>query len=179
MLRPALVRLQRSRRLVGFCKWADGKGLLFGRVLEVGERTVKFELVNPDGTVDEEFTVALSKITRLNESPDYVRRLELFARLSVKKSEGQKTTNRALVKKRVTQASRTGECVDLTLKDEPRRDCRIVRVEDRWVQFVEYADDPFTIIEKRIVRITQITELRWRSTIERLITRAWESKRTG
>ncbi len=177
MLRSALLRFLKSRRLVGFCKWSDGKGLLFGRVLDVDVRTVRFELVNPDGTIDEEFSVALSKITRLDESPDYVRRLELFARLSVKKSDGQRTTNRALIKKRVMLAARTGECVDVMLKDEPRRDCKIVRVEDGWVELVEYGDYPFTVVEKRVVRMTQIKELRWRSSVHLLITKAWKSKR--
>ncbi len=106
-----------------------------------------------------------------------LKRLEFFAQMSVKKSDGERSTNRAIIKKRLTQASRTGECVDLTLKDETRRHCRLLHIADGWVELEEYDDDPFTRIDTRVVRITQIVTLRWRSSIELLVTKVWKTKR--
>jgi hypothetical protein len=86
--------------------WADGEGLLFGRVLELGDRTVRFELVDPDGQVDEEREIALSKITRLIVAPAYVKGLEIFARFSVRKSKGATSTSRSIIKRANACASR-------------------------------------------------------------------------
>lgn len=130
--------------------WEDGEGLLFGRVLELGDRTVRFELVDPDGQVDEEREIALSKITRLIVAPACVKGLEIFARFSVRKSKGATSTSRSIIKQRLTKASQARECVRLTLKDDPPRDYRVRRVDGDWVELEEFGDDPLVVIRRAL-----------------------------
>jgi hypothetical protein len=56
-----------------------------------------------------------------------VKRLLVFATLRIRKSKGQSTN--ATIGKRLAAALRTGECVDVTLKDERSRDCRVIAID--------------------------------------------------
>jgi len=176
MLYAKLLEYRKNKRLVGYCRWKDGEGLLFGRVVEVSRTQALFALVNPDGTFDEEKTEQLRDITRLTASPAYVKRLLLFAKLDVPKSKAEKTRTRATIAKRLRVAARTGECVDLTLKGDPRHEYRVVRVARDLVELEEYGDDPREVLDTKIVRIDQIATLTWRGTVENAVTRVWRSK---
>jgi hypothetical protein len=180
MFLEALRRYRRTKQLVGFCKWRDGQGLLFGRVLEVDGARVRFALVHPDGTFDEEIAVRVSELTRLEESEEYVRRLVLFATFvpPVPKAKGQLTTARATIARRLIVACDSGECVGITLLGETRRDCRVLLVDDGCVAFQQFADDPFVAIDSCVTRLTQVAELRWRSSAELAVTRAWTEAAT-
>jgi len=92
MLLEALHTYRRTGQLVGFCRWKNGRGLLFGRVLDVDEHRVRFGLVDALGAFDEEYVVNMRDLTRLEASPDYVKRLELFARFDppMKEREGRR-----------------------------------------------------------------------------------------
>jgi hypothetical protein len=175
MFLEALRRYRRTKQLVGFCKWKNGKGLLFGRALEIDDERVRFALVNPDGTFDEELSVRVSELTRLEESGEYVKRLMLFASFDppVPKSRGQLTTARATIAKRLTEACNSGECVGIKLLGETRRDCRVLRFDGGCLAFQQFADDPFIAINLCVARLNQVAELRWRSSGELAVTRAW------
>ncbi len=180
MFLERLERYRRTRQLVGFCKWTDGRGLLWGRVGAVDAGTVRFELVAPSGQPDGPMTVRLDQLTRLLDSPDYARRLELFARLDppVGTRKPQVSRSRTVIRARLVEAVATGECVSIRLKDDPARDCRVLRVDDDAVQFEEYGDDPLKVDCIRIVCLTQIKELAWRSTTELAVTRVWHEARS-
>lgn len=177
MLYEKLLAVRKKKRVVGFCMWKDGEGLLFGRVLAVDAVEARFELVHPDGTLDEVATVRLDDITRVEDSPAYVKRLTLFAKLKIPQSKGQVTTAASTIAARLRTARRTGECVDVTLKDERRRDCRVLAMDDEWVELEEYGDDPLVVVDTRLVRRRQVTELRWRSTTENAVSAVWRARR--
>jgi hypothetical protein len=65
MFYAKLLECRKNKRLVGYCRWKDGKGLLFGRVVDVTRTRARFALVNPDGKFDEEQTEQLRDITRI------------------------------------------------------------------------------------------------------------------
>ena len=176
MLVEKLRRYQKNQNIIGFCKWKDGDGLLFGRVVAVDDHSVLFALVNPLGDFDEEFVVAIKELSRLTESPEYVERLALFASLAPhEESKGETTSTRATIRRRLAEAAKTGECVELYLLKEPRHDYRVVRCEADLVELEEFGDDPRVVVDTLMVRVNQIEKLRWRSSGELAVTRVWKS----
>jgi hypothetical protein len=170
-----LTQCRDKKQLIGFSKWKDGDGLLFGRVLEVDQKVVRFALLNPDGSSDDEVTVRVAELLRLEERPAYAERLRLFAsyRPPVGQRAGQTARSRATIARHLREALKTRECVSLKLLGDPRQDCRVLGCDGGRVEYEEFGDDPFVVSSTRIVHIGQVEELRWRSTGELAVTRAW------
>lgn len=180
ILHAKLRALARGKELVGFCKWKDGDGLLFGRVLSVKGDRVRFGLVHPDGSFDEEVEYSVREITRLVESKKYVERLELFALFlpSVFTQKGSAVRGSAKIHACLVEAKRSGECVSLTLRGDSRRDFRVTAADGDLFAVDELTDDPRIVEDKKIVRLNQIEKLEWRSTAQALVTAVWKTRGT-
>jgi hypothetical protein len=170
-----LMQYRDNNQLIGFCKWKNGEGLLFGRVLEVNRKQVRFTLLNPDGTADEEATLRVDELSRLEEDPAYAKRLQLFEQYAnpIEKKVGKTTRARTMIARRLRAARKTGESVTLKLRHDPARNSRILLCAGDYIEFEEFGDDPLAVITSRIVHVGQVESLRWRSTNELAVTRVW------
>ena len=117
MLIEKLQQYRDAKQMVAFSKWADGKGLLIGYVLEVTDSEVRFAEIDQLGQPDGEIELQLKSIYRLGDSPDYIERLKLFGQITppITKSKGQVTKSKKGIAKRLKKAEISGECVSLML----------------------------------------------------------------
>ena len=173
VLYEKLLEYKRRKQLVGFCQWADGDGLLFGFVKEVSRSTVQFALIDPLGRDDGGTRISLEFIFRLEESSEYVRRLSMFREVTVRDAKGSTTRQGPIIHKRLREACVSGECVDLMLLGDPRRECRILAVDDEYCEFEEHCDDPLKPVARRLVQLSQIQRLKWRSSMHLAVSAVW------
>ena len=175
MLSDRLRRYMESSKLVGYCPWDDGIGLLFGYVTSLTESQVTFSLIDALGAPDITDTVALDSIVRLSDSPDYVARLIEFGELRPRPEDakGQSTRSPNVIMKRLREAAKTGECVRLKLLGDPFQIHRVFSVHQDYCETEEYGDNPHRVVSTHIVRLDQIQELRWRDGRDAAVTRLW------
>jgi hypothetical protein len=176
MLFETLQRYQKTGQPVAFCSYADGGGILVGTVVELTDNEVKFSLISPLGKADEEQVLTFDRIFRLEDIPDYMERLRLFGQISqeIPDSKGQSTRSPIVIRKRLKEAGKTGECVRLQLLDDPSQDYRVMRVDKDFCELDEYGDNPLRVTTNRLVRYNQIESMKWRSSGELVVTELWK-----
>jgi hypothetical protein len=137
--------------------------------LEVDDARVRFELMSATGQSDGEDTYELEAIFRLDESSEYMKRLSLLTAYDVADEDGEETEKPAEIAMWLEEAVASSEIVDIARIDDPRQVCRVIRVEDGWVDFEILGDDPRNIEDRVASRQSLVSEVRRRSGVLRAV----------
>jgi len=181
MLVEKLRQYKESGKMIGYCCWSDGEGLLLGRVVEVSDSEVVFADYDPLGRPKGEHRRPIESIYSVTELDDYVERLRLFAEHAQDvdpKAKGQTTKAQKQIRKFLKEAKVSGECLSIKVAGDDEYDHRVVEVASEACQLEEFGDDPLKPRLMKVVRYELVESIRRRASGELAVTALWAWAKT-
>ena len=131
----------RSGKMIGFCRWEDGDGVAWGRILNLTKNGFRFQNVNTLGKDEEIHHYDYSQIVYFDESEHYARRLELLAQFNPTLPETrQKITYLPEILEVIAEAFLTGEVVQISIPGEDSISATIRKIDSGLVEYAYYDD---------------------------------------
>jgi hypothetical protein len=148
---------------IGFCPWEDGEGILWGRVIEVNEKTVTFQEIGVFGREEEVSEYELSSILYFDDVPAYAERLEVLSEFNPSlPDEVEPITESDHIESALTEAFITGEVVGISFPGTELIEGSVERINSDHLE-LSYFDDLGREKGRYVVKLSVVTEVIWRN----------------
>jgi hypothetical protein len=148
---------------IGYCPWEDGDGMLWGRILEVGDGTFRVQNLSTLGRDEEIEEYLFSDIVYFDVDPIYAQRLALLANFEpTLPEETDEITDSEEIAEIFSKAFKSGEIIRIYLPGETELDVTIGQIGFGWAEVTYYGD---TMIPKgnQWINIDKVESLTWRN----------------
>jgi hypothetical protein len=165
-MNPILSKLKElvvTEELIGFSPWEDGDGMQWGRILDVSEKRIRVQTMDPIGYEDEIRDYQLSEISYFEDIPSYAKRLlRLKDFKPTLPEEVTPITDESEVLDALLSAVDSGEVIRISYPGNERTDVTVQSIGSGWAQTTQYGDLMIPL-GTYYVKISAITELTWRN----------------
>ena len=152
-----------SGKKIGFCRWEDGDGVAWGRILNLTKNGFRFQNVDTLGKDEEIHHYDYSQIVYFDEGEHYARRLELLAQFNPTLPETrQKITYLPEILEVLAEALLTGEVVQISIPGEDSISATVKKIDSGWVEYAYY-DDLMNFGGVHWVKVDLVNSVDWRN----------------